>query len=89
MPVEKIVDPVFLHLDREEVKDEIDGEINEKKLVRATRQGKKNWGPGYIIRVYDWCMARKAESDNIGKRALSRLGSEFWRVPEKTVYRWL
>ena len=41
VPVEKIVNPVFLHSDREEVKDEIDGEINEKKIVRATRLGKK------------------------------------------------
>ena len=89
VPEEMILYPAFLHVDREEVKDEIVEEINETKIVRATRLGKKNWGPGYIIRVFDWCMARKAESDNLGKRALSRLGSEFWRVPEKTVYRWL
>ena len=92
LPEEEISYPFFLQVGLEDFKDDGIGEnINEKAIIRrTTRLGKRNWSPGYIIRVYDWCMARKAESDStIGRRALSRLGSEFWKVPEKTVYRWL
>ena len=50
--------------------------INEQEVKKSTRRGKRNWSPSYIVRVFDWCVARRTESD-IGMRALSRLASQF------------
>ena len=88
LPEEKIGD--LLQEYDEEIKDEIKEGFNDTdiEVKRNTRKGRRNWNPGYIIRVYDWCIARKRESE-VSRRALSRLGSDFWKVPEKTVYRWL
>lgn len=70
------------------VKKEVEGRIagnnhaedevrNKLQIVRkGNRKGKRNWGPAYIIRVIDWCIAQKEELD-IGKRAITRLAAEF------------
>ena len=45
---------------------------NDTSVRRPTRLGKRNWNPGYIVRVIDWCQQQLVEQ-KVGRRAMCRM----------------
>ena len=81
LPRRNVIEEQIVNL---EVDRRVSGDIDMKKEVlhnecvvpRSSRKGKRNWSASYIVRVFDWCETRRAES-KLSLRALTRLACEF------------